>query len=438
MKYKKIIYLVYFIPIVVLSYLFYQNIKPVLELEYDIKGKSAMFSQLVPLSRVGELKQDEFGYYREIKEEPAYFDIRMPRKYNKAQVEIEYEDLNNDIFEIGVSRDEARKNFDFITLENKILDKLEWNKIEQGGLVLYQRNLKYETMDDFFKNPPGFFETLIYRADATPKLGSFWARGGRSFNFPILEHIKFAFYHNGGEINFELPGFEARIYKDGAQIDFTKEKDLKPGVYIMELTGDRGSVIENLGLDTPYVAILDGIKIGKLKYPITLYSAGSRILTKTEKKSGVQELWIGGEKLKIDEPFLQYKAISANRGVKSIYISKGDVELSGNLFFLKPNNLFYPRYEVMYPGIDLSGVNYILSKYNTPKNENGLKVAHAEFDIKNTPTPYNKLRFLLSLPNGESSEGLVKIRSIKLRFTGEKYSFAEIFERIKKTLTAKR
>ena len=98
----------------------YQNTKPVLDIEYKIDGKTALVPEIVPTSRIGDVLSDGFGKYRVINSEPVYLDVKIPRKYDSVAIEVDYSDLNVDLFEIGVSRDETRSNFDFVTLENKI------------------------------------------------------------------------------------------------------------------------------------------------------------------------------------------------------------------------------------------------------------------------------------------------------------------------------
>ena len=428
-------YIVYLIPILLLMYLLWQNTKPVLEINYNVKGKTPLVSEIVPLSRVSGLKKDSIGYYRSINKEPAYLDIRTPRKYHTIETEITYSDLNTDIFEIGVARDETRKSFDFVTLENKILDNLKWNKIDKGGLVLYQRKPLYKSIDDFVARPPKFDETLVYRANLDPKLKNFGARGKTVIDFPVKEKIKFAFYHDGGKINFNLKGFSVGLFQNGKPLPFPASDDFEEGIYIMEIKGNKGSVLDGFTIGSSYVAILDNIKIGKLKRPKNIYLAGSRFLARTESASGVQKLLVGGKTLDIEKSFFQYKKVFNNRSLKTIRLSKGNIELDGAIFFIKPYNLFYPRYEHLYNKVDLSNVNFVLAKYTPPKKGLSVKSTQSTFDITNTLTPYNTLRILLSLPNSSDcdcdDEGLVKIRDVKIRLFRERLSIEEILGKIK-------
>ncbi|PIR66722.1 MAG: hypothetical protein COU51_02475 [Parcubacteria group bacterium CG10_big_fil_rev_8_21_14_0_10_36_14] len=423
MKFK-FLYLFYFIPIIIFGWLCYKNISSVLELEYKFNKNQPILSQLVPVSRVSENKDSAT-----INSEPVYFDIKLPRKYDKAEVEINYQNLANDIFEIGVAQDETRKSFNFITLENKIFDNFSWEKIEENGLVLYQRKNRYKSINEFLINPPAFEETLAYHAEASPIKAEFLAKGKSIIDFPIKNFIKIITYSDNPEIIVDAVG-EYKVNK------ILINKNL----FKIELVGDESTIFNRIEINSLYVAILDKINFGKLQKTQDIYLAGSRFLTKVEKSYGLQEIIIKGltrpvkeSKININELFMPYTQVFANRDIKKISVSKGDIEIEGSIFFLNSKYLFYPRYEVFYGDADLSEVNYILARYVTPKEEYEVKTNTAVFDIKEIPTPYRKLRFLFSLPDSTSGD-IVQINSINIRLIGEKFSIKKIFEKIYYTL----
>lgn len=414
---KKIIYLIYLLPVVALAYLFWRNTGPGLELNCDFQKKSPLCGELVPTARV---VAEKGGIV--IKSEPVYFDARLPRKYDAVKMEIQYSGLTPDIFEAGVSQDEGKKNFNFAALENKVLDNLEWNEIMGGGLVLYQRKAVYKTVADFLAKPADFNKTLLYRADAVPKLGNMPAKGNTVIDFPVRESIKILVYKAGA-----AP--EARVGA-GIESDFNKTiEDLGGGLWRINLSGSKEKIFDKIFIDSPYAAILDKIRLGKLEHPAELYFAGGRILAMAEKAESARQIKIGGKVLNMENVLEQYGQIFENIKLRSVEIAKGEIELNGALFFLNNKNIFYPRFENFYAGANLSGIDYILARYSPPGENNGIKTAEAEFDIRNSVLAGGKLRFLLSFPNAQPGE-LVSIKNIKLKFTGEKFNTKDIFKKI--------
>jgi len=429
----KIYYLFYLIPAAALAYLFWQNAKPVLEVRCDTNGKTPLCGELVPTSRTAAVK-----YGVVAKEEPVYFDVRLPRKYDKVEAEIEYSDLRNDIFEFGVARDEARKNFDFAPMENKILDNLGWSKLRAGDLVLYQRKPVYKTMSSFLMSPGNFKETLVYRADLAPKIENLSAGGKTVIDFPVKEKIKLMIYLKSGEPDIEVDA--TGDYK----ISITDAGNFKRA----DIVGAKDTVFNKISVNSPYVAILDGIKIGGLNKELKIYFAGSRFLAVADTAGGLQKLNVAGRTVDIKEAFSQYGEIFEDINLREVSVPKGNVEMGGTMFFVKAAPVFYPKYEPLYAGGDLSEiypvkspqagprsefnrVNFILARYEPPEDIGavGIKRAVAGFDISSTPTPNRKIRFLFSLPNAGRGD-LVKITGIKLKFSGEKFGVADIWRKI--------
>lgn len=414
----KTYHLFYLIPVVVSAYLFWQNTKPVLEVRCDFKKKTALCGELVPTARVAAAKNGIV-----IKEEPVYFDVRLPRKYDKVEAEVEYSGLAADILEFGVSRDTARRAFDFAPLENRVLDNLAWQKIEGGGVVLYQRKLVFKNIAEFEKKMPAFGETVVFRADAAPPPGALKGKGEAVIDFPVREGLKMLIYKIGGAptVRADATGdFSANVF------------DMGGNLYKVEILAAKDIVFNKIFINSPYVAILDKIKFGRVSAPQGVYLAGSRLLAITEEADGVGEITAGGEKINIAETFHQYSAIYKNRALKKISIPRGNLEIGGTMFFLNQKNIFYPRYETFYSGINLDKINFIIASYKAPEGT-AVKKAKASFNIKDAPAPGGKLRFIFSLPNAKDGE-LVKIKSVKLRFYGEEFTLGDILKKLKKTL----
>lgn len=414
----KIYYLFYLMPVAVLVYLFWQNTKPVLEVRCNVGGKISFCGELVPTARIVAAKDGAV-----IKEEPVYFDVRLSRKYDKVEAAIEYSDLRPDIFEFGVARDETRKNFDFAPLQNKILDNLGWDKLEAGGLVLYQRQPVYKNISNFLMNPGNFQETMVYRADLAPKIKNLSASGKMVIDFPVKENIKLMVYMKNGQPDIKVDA--GGNYK----INITDAGNFKK----VDIIGGKDTIFNKISVNSPYVAILDGIKIGKLNKKLKIYFAGSRFLALADTAAGLQKLDVADRTGDVKKAYSQYSETFQDKKLREVSIPKGNIELGGTLLFVNDKNIFYPKYEPLYSGADLGKINFILARYQSPQDADGVKIARAIFSIADMSAPNGKIRFLFSLPNAEKGE-LVKIKSIKLKFSGEKFTLMDILKKIFKKL----
>jgi hypothetical protein len=111
--------LIYSIPVILLAYLLYQNTKPTLVLNYDLNNKSAMFPALTPWNRISDVMSDQFGEYREIKNYPINFDIRLPRQFDSVQVDLQYSYPPDEEFRLGFAKDVNKTDYQTVTIKNQ-------------------------------------------------------------------------------------------------------------------------------------------------------------------------------------------------------------------------------------------------------------------------------------------------------------------------------
>ena len=130
------------VAICLVVFLIYQDFVPsgILIVENTIKERSAIFSDFYPNVRIREIECDEAGEcWRTMTCDPLYFDITIPRNFDKARVIIEYKkDSEQEIFQIGLRKKGNEWNFQL-----KPLEKLE----NVGG---------WETAGATFSIPPEY------------------------------------------------------------------------------------------------------------------------------------------------------------------------------------------------------------------------------------------------------------------------------------------
>ena len=99
-----------------LSYLTWANFVPsgLLKIEKKINKPSPYFSDFYPSVRMKKIEQDENGiFFQRMVIDPVYFDLLMPRQFEKAKVKIKYQNPNQPLFQIGLKRIDQPWTFDF-------------------------------------------------------------------------------------------------------------------------------------------------------------------------------------------------------------------------------------------------------------------------------------------------------------------------------------
>ncbi|GEM_PF-3873060 len=156
------------LPIIVFCFLFsrYFVFSGVLSFRYDMWHDSP-YVTMVPRDRVSEplYDTDEKRWYRLLKQEPLYFDVRIPRSFDSSNITVEYKNGSQSIVEIAGVVDSHQESYIFQPLENRLLENLSWPAIREGELVLWQRKVEFKGITDFLAHLPQKREILLYRHD---------------------------------------------------------------------------------------------------------------------------------------------------------------------------------------------------------------------------------------------------------------------------------
>ena len=57
------------------------------------------------------------------------------------------------------------ETYTLLPLHNRLIDESDWNRIDEDGLVLLQREKTYGSIKDFFANPPSRDDVAVYRTN---------------------------------------------------------------------------------------------------------------------------------------------------------------------------------------------------------------------------------------------------------------------------------
>lgn len=107
--------------VAVVLWLFYKDFVPNgrLEVENNFKKRSALISGLYPLERLRSVEREGDIYYETIRIDPVYFDLAIPRFFQKAKIIIKYQNPSQNLFQIGIKDVNSDWNFLFKTIENR-------------------------------------------------------------------------------------------------------------------------------------------------------------------------------------------------------------------------------------------------------------------------------------------------------------------------------
>ena len=166
-------------------WLVWQNVIPsgYLRIENDFSQQinSSLFfspqqkfiSDLYPADRVSPIETDASGRcWQQFFSEPVYFKINLPRSFEKVRIKIFYQNIGQPLLQIGLMKINQGSNnwaFQLQPLENQIFDQLNWYKIVKGGVTLWQKNKKFNTVEQFVNHLPVSERLATFDYNLTPE-----------------------------------------------------------------------------------------------------------------------------------------------------------------------------------------------------------------------------------------------------------------------------
>lgn len=456
---------------------------------YDFKNPSPFISVLRPQSRVSEILHTDTGdYFQTIKEEPVYFDIRMPRMLSTAEVSIVYKNFDQQIFEAGAMTDKDQWIFDLKPVENNIMDylfqdKLRWTLARDQDVVLFQRSKKFQSISDFLDNLPPNEKIATYNY-AIPKdyiMKNYVARpGGVVINKTLRgSHRMYAYIknepidmeiwiqdvnrHEGDDyasieiINKNSESIYSSFVKPdndaGSSLkmsDVRKEhiavNDVPEGLYRIELTAPSDDIfIRRISANFSYLVFINKVYLGdtvgysdgyiqERMEPTLLYTNGKNISAITTHIEGLQSLLINTIVLNIDDTHKKFVS-PLNYKFKKIVVPKNDItiETKGMISF-SDNNFFNPEFTTLSDGseFDMDTISYVIARYAQAKEtDNGWREAKLSFDASKYYTDDSMLHFVLSLPYIKTGDKGVSISNISVTMSGAPLTRQSVFTLIK-------
>jgi len=457
----------------VVGWLLYMGVVPggKISYVYDFTRPNYFIEKLTPQERVEEIKDGR----QKIIGNPIYFSLRTPRGFDKARLTLKYRRYCRDakfcvstipIIEAGVLVDKIIWRYDLQPIENKIIDQLAlvWDKQEENGTMLLQKEKKYNSIEDFLENLPARDEITLHNYSLNEEflLEDYEAEKTEQFTVPAIRGAyQFYTYVKDEILDFNFKFIDLNQNKDNDSIDI----NLYYGGQLIDsrhldddgITGDNDEIKDERQLDLEIASLPEGVY--KVEVKVNNDIVTKEICTKQKKLSFINKIWIlenGGEEINLVTDSRRLQVQTTNPGslqtikVRELASSKDyDQKLELKVFSFSLEGLINPDFKKVTSDLDISesGISYILAKYGTPVEEDPpssfgksedfgearWKIAQAEFDLTNAYREFFKYGFLISVPGlkaDDEVEDWVEIDKIKIELEGK-----TLGEKIKEVLS---
>ncbi len=438
------------IPIAVMGWLLNMWFVPsgVFLVEHEVGQSSPFIDELKPETRVSDISETEEGEsVQAIEADPAFFFLHPHRQdfFDEVVFEVWFQNASLPIVELGGLAGVNPETYTLYPLHNRLIDESTWNRIDEDGLVLLQREETYGSLADFFADPPSRDEVAVYRTSfdvpyrieeyqPTSSIQTIDAslRGHHEFKTYIKnETLSFTFHYmdmnrEEGEDVVQVTVFneqgqpvaEARAGDDGNASDDAvvgyglKELNLvayrlPEGVYKVVMNTTRDVFFRDIQTPQQKVVFLNTLFIGdEIGYRepsegATIYTESKRLRFQTRHAEGVQTITAGDQSLDIAQPYEWYTLTFIDEGLESMVVPVGDVEIvTEGKFSFSPSQYFNPDPVSLnaYTTIEQLGVDYVLAQYQSPRQEGDWLVATVPFDVTDLYEEDQTWKFSFSTP----------------------------------------
>lgn len=471
------------LPMAGLLYLIYLDFVPSghLEFVYDFSKDSPAITNLFPANRLTDINKisETESFWQAIQVDPVYFDVRLPQKFTTARVELVYQNKNQPLVQIGLRTiGETEWNYQFKPLENQLIDNLNWPAISNGEISLWQRNKRFQTIDQFYDKFNELEKVGAYYYDIerkfmmpdyqpvqTRQIINKTVRGAYSlYTYIKNEPLDFTFKIQDINRSDGPDPFVFKVYNDKNVKIIEKEiaddgqvskwdpaslpreinikiENLPEGVYRLQLDAEDEIFTRSISTYQQYLTFIDHLYlVDNIEYadgftdlifkPTILYSTVPRLGFMTAHPEGRQSVKINDQTLDILDTHKNY-FITALVTPNLIYLPENDIKVFGRgLLAFSQTQFFNPE---IYHLRDFSGnlgIDYLISEYQTPQEVNGWKINSVKFNLTDALVSQRKLRFVLSAPELNDSGGIIPLKQIKIFLDKPPLSVEEFFNKI--------
>ena len=464
--------------------------------EHDFTDQPSAISELTPRGRSldREVNAENGGTYQRIVAEPVYFSVDLPSPYPKATVEIEYQNPSQSMVELGLLQNNpadiqagGQPIYNWATIENKFVENSNWERIEEDGLVLLQKEPSYSSISEFIDNPPNALTVGTWRAglrlpftfddyQEQPSSATVYypLRGAHQLftyvkDTPLEVDLTFhdANFSQGtdpvtvqvtrlgevvAEYAIEDDGQELAVGESSGEQAFSFQVfDLEEGVYGVDLLTSDDIIFTSITTAQDKLVVKSSIHLaGSSEYhnaipdlateASTLYTESDTISATAKHSAGVSTVLFNQEPLLLRTVDRVYAwQAPRSRQLTEVFVPANDVQLVGDHYFSTSlDSWFDPEFgfRELSPVTDREQLDVIISReYMGPERQRSWYLTQAEFDL--TPVASeepNQFSFALSAPGLEEAPRDIKVRSITVTATKDPITFGNIWDRIQNKL----
>lgn len=471
-------------PIATFLWLLNQYLVPsgVFTVRHGVNDLSPFIERILPDDRVGAPYREEDGdWAQSIYGDPAYFFVHPHRHFDSVDVEVRFKNTETPILEIGALAQEAGQVYDLRPMQNLLIDRSDWDRTEQGGLVLLQREKTFESIDAFLQNTPPRYDIATYHYDlAEPYRIAGYApsSSARTVDVSLRGFHEFYTYIKDETLAFDIaymdmnrtPGgdpvtvvaidengrtvADVRAMDDGDETNdaigsamehlILSVPSLPEGVYKIQLQAERDIFFRSIATTQQKMAFLNNVYLGdEVGYndetrPVSFWTQAKHLAFQTQHADGAQEVQVGGDTVRIAEPYDRVTSGVTAEGVVKVVAPRGDllIETDGLMAFA-PDQFFNPDPIRLRPDtdLDLLDVDYIIASYVPPEADGEWLVARVSFDTSVFAAQDDGTwKFVLSAPGISDRQERYDVGSVNMTFSREPLTWAKLVAEIKERL----
>ena len=410
--------------------------------------------------------------------DPVYFSLFAPRAFDSAAITIKYRDKlasATPIIEVGVLCDKLTGQYDLKPIQNDIIDRYRFSLLrlaDSAERLILQTEKYYDNPVDFDKDlqagnlqacpggPASCVATYNYPLNPDFRLPVYSAISPTVINQPLRGAQQFYVYFQPGTWRLAFDFVDLNLDKgqdpitvnvySGVKIIATETlADNNPtpddgrseakkiilsgqkaaGLYRVEIKVSDDIVMSKLNSSSDRISFINKIWPVSGAGSLTLFTDASYLGVATVNPASLGEVSFGGKKFNLDKTYKQF-SFRGETGINKIILKKDDLVLENSgVFALAATNLINPGVKKVDRYFSLAEpIKYLIAAYERPLEDNGLKTASANLDLKSAVNEKNKYTFLISIPGLDGSPGAadyLEIKEISIRLKGK-----TIFEKI--------
>ena len=453
-------------PVILFGYLATQWFVPsgVFYVSHTVGEGSPFIDEINPSQRVGEVRMNDDGLWvQPIVSDPTFFFVHPHRDFEQIDLEVWFQNEDVPIIEIGGLTSADPEIHILQPIHNKLIDDSVWDRFDENGLVLLQRDAKYTTIEEFFSDPPSRNSVATYRADfdVPYRMENYWPSSYvQTIDASLRGHHELKTYIKDETLSFEfeymdmnrdegedlvsvlvfnedgLPVAEARAEDDGNITDdavatglenlILTVPGLQEGVYKLVINTTRDIFFRKIHTPQQKMVFLNTVFIGdevgyrEIAAGTTFWAKAELMRAQTRHAEGVQTMSVEADPFDIVEPYQWYTYLLDPSSATKVTVPAGDVEivLEGNIAFSQSQYFDPDPVSLTYlSDLDELGIDFVLASYTSPREEDGWLVATTSFSTKDLYTEEDGTwKFTISTPGIDDLGAEVMIHQINAWF----------------------